>query len=514
MDNEKAKLETGGVLESVDLKTLTEQAKQEKETGMTLEPSDAKEGQDVFNWGDEVPGDTGEPVKIQTKQEVKINEPSKEEIGGGVIVDNAPKRADGIVIGPMANDTHTTAMNDKVKEFNDLIEVGRKLALARGERPVELPTYVQIMIDKLGLDKVEFTEEEKAKLKVAKEIKVVAIDTQELAGIKIIKPKAKKMKKAIEKTFDRQFAPFVGVASGYLGKMRNLSSFEVINLMSIDEVIKDNADAVLQKCTLLYNKLKETSIGAFESFDDFIKSTAYIDIQVMMYAILTATYPGEEEILINCSNPKCVREINTKKGKQFVPKQFPHKYSNKDLMLREKIDPELVEETIHIAEASPLLEDAQKYAKKKSIVNTVQRIALGEDKRVLVDIYCPSIYEWVERVARGIKEDSFSNPTAYAPAVNLSTFIKSVLIYDDEEEGYMLSDDILDIVEVVYAMSDDKLELLGEYIRQHITVYQYSYGFKASTLTCPHCGTTFKEDVPVELEQLLFLQAQRHITNG
>ncbi len=76
------------------------------------------------------------------------------------------------------------------------------------------------------------------------------------------------------------------------------------------------------------------------------------------------------------------------------------------------------------------------------------------------------------------------------------------------------STNVKDIVDVIYNMSDAQLEVFSTVLNDNILDYQYKYGFKASTVICPHCGKHFKNDVPVEIEYLLFLQAQRHMTNG
>ena len=175
IDENSVKHEEGGLLEGADLKVLAEQAKTET-PGMAI-GEDPSTADPMISWGEET------PTAETPKQEIATPAvPAQPNVGGGVIVDNPKPQQQGVVVGPMAGagNEHVDAMNAKLKEFNDMIEIGRKVALAKGEKLPELPTYVQIMIDKLGWDKVEFTEDEKAKMAVAKQIKVVTVETKEL----------------------------------------------------------------------------------------------------------------------------------------------------------------------------------------------------------------------------------------------------------------------------------------------------------------------------------------------
>ena len=125
----------------------------------------------------------------------------------------------------------------------------------------------------------------------ADKIKLVEVNEERLKSIEIRKPKKDNVRTIIERTYDKSFSPFVAIASGYTGKMRNLSSMEVINLVSARERSETNAEYILQQWSLIYSRLRETSIGDFDSFDEFIKNSAIIDLENYLYAIIAATYP-------------------------------------------------------------------------------------------------------------------------------------------------------------------------------------------------------------------------------
>ena len=530
MSNEEVKVEQGGVLDNVDVNSLRNQAQE-----VTNTPAEKKEDNSIFDFGDAEPKaaapetntTAGQAVQssiptptVSAPETVAHREPTKEELGGGIIIENKPenKGPQGPVVGPLAPGSETSKnVEETMKNYDDLIKVGKMVAAAKGQKGTPENTVVEILMDKTGMTKVEFSDEERQKMQIAKKIKVVEITTEEVKGVKLAKPKAARTKHIIAKAFDKQYAPFVAAASGYLGKMRNMSSLEVINLVTISNSSKNTADAIQQKASLIYSKLKESSVGDFPTFDDFAKKTAMVDLSVMLYALVRATYPEDEEILMNCANAKCThKETDKETGRMVsVPNQFTHKYKNTEILLTHKIPDVVKNETERIFEASHTVEEAIK-AEETAPINQVHRFALGEDQGILVDIYCPSVYDMVENIAKKIDVSEYRDMEAYAVALNLSTFIKAIHIKDEDSEDceYNTFDDIRNIVEIVYNMGEGMLELVQQLIETNVLDYKFKYGFKADTVVCPLCGQAFTEDVEIEIENLLFLQAQRHMTNG
>lgn len=447
----------------------------------------------------------------------------KDVIGGGIVVDEAPKnekQQEGIVVGPMNDAQRNEEIKETFKEYDQMIAVAQQVAAAKGQAPKADNSVVKILLDKTGMQSVEFTDEERAKMEVSKKIELVEVSEEKIRGIKIKKPKARAAKTIIAKSFDRRFAPFVAASSGYLGKMRSLSSMEVVTLMQINSNASNSADAITQKANLIYTKLKEASCGDFVSFDEFCKRTALTDVPVMLYALIRATYPEKEKILMNCANPKCVhpsKRLNPQTGKPIMePNQFEHEYQNTDIILKSSLNDKLIAETQRIYDNSHTLDDAI-HCMDDAICTKVHRAMLDHSGTKIVDIYSPTIYEAIEKTAKKVDVSQYKDNEAYQLALYVAPFIQSVLIKDTEDpegESYNQFDELEDIIEIVYNLSDDELELLNLAIRTFVMDYQYKYGFEASTLVCPHCGQAFEEDVEIEIDQLLFLQAQRRLTSG
>lgn len=540
MSNEKK----AGALDGINIAALKAQA-EKKKSGEQKEPEKKEtkveeEKKDIFDWGDDseekkedasddMPSvkDLKDAKKAEekvpeppmpedpTKEEGK-KEPTKEELGGGIIIEHkdAPKKKGVDVEGPLAEGSETMeGIHKTEKELDEMIDIAAKRRQATGEKP-KVQTVVEVLIDKTGMNTVEFSDEERAKMKAAKKIKLTAVQDESLNTITFKKPKAVKQKQLIAKAFSKQFAPFVAPASGYSGKMRNMSSLEIINLITINQRTENSADAILQRANLIYSKLEECSIGGFSTFDDFAKNTALIDMDVMLFALIRATYPDEETILMNCGNPKCVHKQKNADGKVVdVPNQFTHKYHNTEILLAHKMSERLQKQVEKVVEASYTVEDAKK-AREEAPVFQEPRFALGEDKDVIVDIACPTIYDYVENVAKKIDMADFKNDDSYVPATSLASFVKRVILKDEETGEYNAFEDTLSIIDIIYHFSEEELELLNQIVTDYVMTYQYKFGFKAETVVCPICGHAFEEDAEVDINNLVFLQAQHHMTNA
>ena len=453
---------------------------------------------------------------------ITVTEPAK--TSSGVVIEDdeavpspTDPTGDTRVVGPLAPQSETNQnVAQTMKELDEMTKIARQRAIAEGGRAKAVNLHVDILMDKTGMKTVEFTDEEREKIRVAKKITITQVEDKALKSLNIVKPKAIRQKTIINKTFSNRFASFVCSASGYMGKVRGLSSGEVIDMISIDETTKNDADSTMLKCSLIFSCLEETSIGMFASIDDFVKQTAYIDINVLLYGIIRATYPSDETITMNCANPNCVHDVVVNGRKTKAPNQFEHHYKNTEILLTHLISDKLRDESERIYNARYTLEDAQE-AQKVAILNKVNRFKLGDD--VIIDVYCPSIYEYINDYAKNVEaaKANFENRVGYTVAITLAIYIKKVLlrtVNDDGTEEWNSFEDTLGIIETIHSMDDEMVSAIQQCLADCVQSYMYTYGFKADTVVCPHCGHAFTEDATIGIERLLFHQGQRHTING
>jgi hypothetical protein len=490
-----------------------------------FEPQNAEE-KAIFDWGEDEEESTpsiNDLRKYKTDkdpeedlEEIKPveEEPKKEpppEIGGGIILERKEPENTGVTVGPLAKGSDMAEhVAQAEKELDLLGEVAKKRMIAEGKKPKAANTVVEILMDKVGMRSVEFSEDEKAKLSMAKKIKITQIETKDLKSITFTKPKAIKQKSIIEKAFSRNYAPFVAAASGYCGKMSGLSSFEIVNLSTIDERFSKSADAMMQKASLIFSKMTECSMGNFSNFDEFAKKTAAVDIEVLLYAIVRATYPNEETILMNCANPKCTHSQKRDDGTvREVPNQFDHKYKNTEILMVDKISDKLKDEAERLYNKSFAVEDAIA-AQEDAVINKTMRFGLGDNNEIIIDIYCPTIYEMIENFARKMDTGDFPDDAFSVNLLNIAAFIKSINLKNDDN-NYDEFSDLNSIYEIMIRMDKEIFNVIQQCITDNIMTYVYSFGFKASDVVCPICNHSFINDVPITIESLLFLEAQRHM---
>src|SRR5699024_9165043 len=57
-----------------------------------------------------------------------------------------------------------------------------------------------------------------------------------------------------------------------------------------------------KRYSVIYNNIASTSIGNFDTFEDFLKNTAQQDIDMMYYGLVLATYPEVDSVTIRCED--------------------------------------------------------------------------------------------------------------------------------------------------------------------------------------------------------------------
>lgn len=106
--------------------------------------------------------------------------------------------------------------------------------------------------------------------------------------------------------------------SGYRCVMRAINWFDFIKLTA--PTSQNNADNELKRWSVIYDHIKNPSIGEFENFEDFMKKTKFQDRELLMWGLLVATADDEEILTLTCGNPKCKNQIRIK----YNPRTIVH----------------------------------------------------------------------------------------------------------------------------------------------------------------------------------------------
>ena len=438
---------------------------------------------------------------------------SKTYDGPGVVVDKplASGSSDAAFkVGPMANKERVDSVKKTVADMDEEILEQHKKFMEITKNGSEVPAKdavgnekeVTVLIDKLGLGTVQFTEDEKKRIEHSKKIRLVEVTNKELQSIKIKKTISKSDEfDVIKKTFDKSLSPVIALASGYTGKMGNVSAAEAIRL--IQRPGKDTANSILEKWSLIYDKLKDVSIGAFESFDDFISRTAFIDYNAFLYAILCSSYPESDSVTFNCVSESC-----KKNNPQFVVE-----YDNKNLIRTDLIGEPQKLVMGDIIENAAFLDKAKEIA-EKAPVNKINRMMLNDNSRIIVDVYLPSVKEEVERLFSKIEDNEDLTKDKNRQALLIGHNLKSIFIPDlDSDDGsgdveYYEVTGIENIVETVNKLNENQLRLITSYIDKVMNPYTIQFGLKE--VVCPHCHRNYGE-YSMDLDQVLFQRVQQRV---
>ena len=177
-----------------------------------------------------------------------------------------------------------------------------------------------VTIDKERVDDVVFTEDEKKKLDVSRAIRLVAVENTKLNSLKVSKIPTKIDKVAFLRNIDAAIASY----RVPLPVMGDYAQFVGAQSMQMATIFGDENDPVVEsiskKAQLCYDRFfGSMSLRKYDdehkiilSYNDFINSVAYNDLEMMLYAVYVASTPEEQEIRMRCGNPSCKKNYDCK----------------------------------------------------------------------------------------------------------------------------------------------------------------------------------------------------------
>ena len=288
----------------------------------------------------------GELVDIYHKDGAKITPEFESMIlsnwvmpDGTLAIDNI--NTDGIVIDKlmMNNPSNNTPNNNSVENAsNQETPVEEK----KPESPqinitVEKNTPVTVNVDKELVADIEKTNEVN--------IFVKEVTDKDMLGTTIIE---NSNREGIINVYDSGIndVPITLPMSAYRCVMRPINWFDFIKLTA--PTSNNGSDNELKRWSVIYDHLKNPSIGEFNNFEDFLKKTKYQDRELLMWGLLVATADEEETLSITCGNPKCKHNIKVK----YHPREILHIDDNKTPKWFEAADAAVGPEAISVWETA------------------------------------------------------------------------------------------------------------------------------------------------------------------
>ena len=393
------------------------------------------------------------------------------------------------------------AANREIHEQDELKAQGQKVEEAA--KKVSTEEEVTILMDKVGLGSFEFTPEEKERIEKVKKIKLVEVEEQNLDTLKIRKKiDSKDGFHILKRNFDKSLSPVIAIASGYTCKMKNIAASEAIRMFQGPG--EDTANSILDKWSVIYDKITNVSRGAFDDFEDFCKHTAFMDYDLFLYGMICSSYPEDDSVPFNCD-----------KSKGGCGKDFEHKYSNKQMIRSDLISEETKGIMAEIINNAAFVDKAKEYA-DNSPVNNYIRYRLNDKSGIIFELYIPSVHEMVERVFRQI--DANKDMTTRENRTNLilaqdihAIYLPDYDTFDEEHPENIEYDQVIGVEPVMEALkrfNEMQLNLLTNRIKKLTDPYSITFGFPK--IVCPHCHHDWGM-YNMELDSVLFRRVQQRV---
>lgn len=213
--------------------------------------------------------------------------------------------ADGTVIDRIAASTSENTTNDVVE---DNVE----------EKKPETPT-INITVEKNNPVTVKIDENVISQTTLTNEINIHVKEVSEKDLLKTTIVENSNQEGIITK-YDSGIndVPITLPLSAYRCVMRPINWFDFIKLTA--PTSQNAPDNELKRWSVIYDHMKNPSIGEFKDFEDFMKKTKYQDREILMWGLLVATADQEEGLTIKCGNPKCRNPIKIK----YDPRTIVH----------------------------------------------------------------------------------------------------------------------------------------------------------------------------------------------
>lgn len=361
-----------------------------------------------------------------------------------------------------------------------------------------------VIIDKSGMgDIINFTDEEKAKLEKVNVIKLKEVEYREMPVVKTKKVRNKSVKQILTKTIAPYTTNIVAPIAGFTATMSACSAYELIELLTAEQLYDTSAAGLEAKWQIIYNHVESTSIGKM-SFDQFLHSVSSLDYKSFVFGILASTYGSREQTM----NITCFRHCGPldKKGK---PTDFTHDltFNIKELLRPERFSELLTNLFTGAVDNALTKEDAIKFRDENSPVVLTKNI-YDETTGAWFQLQIPSVHDLIEKIYPKLEQLAHDQEKIQGQLGILASNVRKILVPDieaDDGSFYELTS-MSEIIDCLYTLPKVSFETVSLQIEGLTDGLEMDYGFM--NVRCPNCGhvTPF---VPVDLDAMLFILAEQ-----
>ena len=413
---------------------------------------------------------------------VAKNKPSKQEVAPAPAVP-APKQPDPPIVAapdPMVAATKEPAPEPKKPAVLDLAAAEMEVAMKQAENVVEeeapddseAPIVLEVPSDKAATFMENLPEDIKEKVTASKKINVIyAKDVTLPNAVKRIS-NITQYHRVAPKNIGDGVTQVVLINSGYVAYLRPVGSLE----WSMISPIRDDAGGVEYPdvgkiAQFVYSHLVTTSLGKM-SYAEFVENTAYEDLNHMLYTLLRASQPDEQNVIFTCQRETC-------------QKDYAAKYKISELPDYDKMTQEAREQVARITDAKDIIEDAKEVHEESPVMRKLVYDAKSTKTMFILKNF--DIATIVDRmpILEAISRE-YGETVAILIQFTNEVYIK-VADTGNEEEDWSISTDPAVIAEEYFRIDNEDKDNLADVLEGIPRFDPIQYSIKGP-VKCTHCG--------------------------
>lgn len=302
-------------------------------------------------------------------------------------------------------------------------------------------------------------------------------------------------------------SPITLPLSAYRCALKPVNYWEFIQLGS-SPVSGSRADTDKKQWSIIYDHIKNVSIGEFENFEDFLKKTKYADRELLMWGVLIASAEDEEEITIRCGNPKCGKSHHVR----YNPRTLIH------------VNDELIGkyEWTTTGKVAPGPAAVEHYNK---INSTIRRYKLPNTEYIVEIDDRPSAYDFITRryplmdalhdrfdPNGEISDEELQDNAEYSYLLIHAMFITAISkVIDNQEYRYTNWDDIERIITTSLDMHD--AAILMQLVQKQAAANISPIQFYLEDFNCDSCGRHEDRIMIPDIGNSLIFQLSRRLSS-
>lgn len=350
----------------------------------------------------------------------------------------------------------------------------------------ENPKVGVVEIDKRNVDKVEFTPEERNKLMKVKSIQLKVVEDATLKTIPIEKVDRKHKSSMIQSldTNLSQYSVPLPLMSDYC-RFKGSQIIQLIQAVRYDDATLD--EIISKKASLVYNQLANgANLRKYDdngkvimSYQDFINTFLYHDLDMALYGILVASSMESIESSLTCT---------------ACDTQFQWKYNLKKLLnlddlsdsFKQRFDEILANKSNEEYLQNMYKENHKKIRVESPITKNIYDLDYPTIARAI------NLYHVIDQ-----KDETMLFLSAFA------LFISDVYVYNKKTEKYIPVEETeyRELMDILQMIPQEEIDLIQKFLQPYLYAPKFILESK-----CPTCGNDMKNELSID--DLVFLKAR------